>query len=140
VLFLQLALLGAVMGLAFGLVTSWWLSRLVNDPGMSIVLTFGAAYSCYFVSEELLGASGLLAVVVMGFSMSLIGEHGGGWWLARCPLTTHRHAWTGAPLLGSDSSLVQAWACPGGSAEPAAVSTWWEGHWGGSRAQGRAAV
>eukprot|EP00775_Hariotina_reticulata_P007049 gene7049-7263_t len=61
------------MGLAFGLVTSWWLSRLMNDPGMSIVLTFGAAYSCYFVSEELLGASGLLAVVVMGFSMSLIG-------------------------------------------------------------------
>jgi len=46
VLFLQLALLGAVMGLAFGLVTSWWLSRLVNDPGMYIVLTFGAAYSC----------------------------------------------------------------------------------------------
>lgn len=31
-------------------------------------------YSCYFVSEELLGASGLLAVVVMGFSMSLMGE------------------------------------------------------------------
>jgi NhaP-type Na+/H+ or K+/H+ antiporter len=41
------------------------------------VLTLGAAYACYFVAEELAGASGLLAVVVMGFSMSLLGE----WWL-----------------------------------------------------------
>lgn len=73
VLFLQLALLGAAVGLGFGLATSLWLSRIFNDPGLEIILTFGAAYSCYFVAEELLGASGLLAVVVMGFSMSLIG-------------------------------------------------------------------
>lgn len=45
-----------------------------NDPCLEIVLTLGAAYACYFVSEELAGASGLLAVVVMGFSMSLMGE------------------------------------------------------------------
>lgn len=38
------------------------------------MLTLGAAYACYFVSEELAGASGLLAVVVMGFSMSLMGK------------------------------------------------------------------
>lgn len=62
------------MGLAFALVTSVWLSRIFNDPGLEIILTFGAAYSCYFVSEELLNASGLLAVVVMGFSMSIVGE------------------------------------------------------------------
>jgi NhaP-type Na+/H+ or K+/H+ antiporter len=42
--------------------------------GLEIVLTLGAAYGCYFVAEELAGASGLLAVVVMGFSMSLLGE------------------------------------------------------------------
>jgi hypothetical protein len=50
-----------------------------RDPGLDIVLTFTSAYTCYFVSEELLGASGLLAVVVMGFSMSLIG----GWWMCQ---------------------------------------------------------
>jgi hypothetical protein len=44
--------------------------------GLEIVLTLGAAYGCYFVSEELCGASGLLAVVVMGFSMSLLGKGG----------------------------------------------------------------
>ena len=49
-----------------------------RDPGLDIVLTFTSAYSCYFVAEELLGASGLLAVVVNGFTMSLIGEGGGG--------------------------------------------------------------
>lgn len=43
--------------------------------GLEIVLTLGAAYGCYFVAEDLAGASGLLAVVVMGFSMSLLGEH-----------------------------------------------------------------
>eukprot|EP00878_Enallax_costatus_P006804 GHUV01007132.1.p1 GENE.GHUV01007132.1~~GHUV01007132.1.p1 ORF type:complete len:889 (+),score=286.27 GHUV01007132.1:1018-3684(+) len=72
-LFIRLALLGAAVGAAFAMVTSVWLSRIFNDPGLEIVLTFGAAYSCYFVAEELLGASGLLAVVVMGFSMSIVG-------------------------------------------------------------------
>jgi NhaP-type Na+/H+ or K+/H+ antiporter len=42
--------------------------------GLEIVLSLGAAYGCYFVAEELAGASGLLAVVVMGFSMSLLGK------------------------------------------------------------------
>jgi NhaP-type Na+/H+ or K+/H+ antiporter len=47
---------------------------LVSAAGLEIVLTFGAAYGCHFVTEDLLGASGLLAVVVMGFSMSILGE------------------------------------------------------------------
>jgi len=72
--FVQLALLGAALGLGFGLVTSFWLANIWNDPGLEIILTLGAAYACYFVSEELAGASGLLAVVVMGFSMSLLGR------------------------------------------------------------------
>jgi len=42
--------------------------------GLEIVLTLGAAYGCHFVTEDLLGASGLLAVVVMGFSMSILGR------------------------------------------------------------------
>jgi NhaP-type Na+/H+ or K+/H+ antiporter len=46
----------------------------VSAAGLEIVLTFGAAYGCHFVTEDLLGASGLLAVVVMGFSMSILGE------------------------------------------------------------------
>jgi NhaP-type Na+/H+ or K+/H+ antiporter len=74
VLFVQLAVLGAAIGLGFALVTSFWLAFIFNDACLEIVLTFGAAYACYFVSEELCGASGLLAVVVMGFSMSVIGE------------------------------------------------------------------
>lgn len=47
---------------------------LVCAAGLEIVLTLGAAYGCHFVTEDLLGASGLLAVVVMGFSMSILGK------------------------------------------------------------------
>lgn len=72
--FIRLALVAAALGLGFGLVTSFWLANIWNDPVLEIVLTLGAAYGSYFVAEELAGASGLLAVVVMGFSMSLIGE------------------------------------------------------------------
>jgi sodium/hydrogen exchanger 10/11 len=79
VLFVQLAVLGAAIGLGFGLVTSFWLARIFNDACLEIVLTFGAAYACYFVAEELCGASGLLAVVVMGFSMSVMGEQDYDW-------------------------------------------------------------
>jgi NhaP-type Na+/H+ or K+/H+ antiporter len=46
---------------------------IVVRAGLEIVLTLGAAYGCHFVTEDLLGASGLLAVVVMGFSMSILG-------------------------------------------------------------------
>ncbi|GBF87432.1 hypothetical protein Rsub_00143 [Raphidocelis subcapitata] len=73
VLFCRLALLGAAVGVAFGAATSWWLSRLTREPTHQIILTFTAAYSCYYVAEELLGASGLLAVVCCGFTASLIG-------------------------------------------------------------------
>jgi hypothetical protein len=123
VLFCRLALLGAAVGCAFGVVTSAWLARIVREPTHAvsrrcaarprpqqaaaaiiaiangarrspkpqtltavaaplpthptpppkIVLTFASAYSCYYVTEELLGASGLLAVVCNGFTASLIG-------------------------------------------------------------------
>ncbi|WIA34707.1 hypothetical protein OEZ86_013018 [Tetradesmus obliquus] len=73
VLFVQLAVLGAAIGVGFALLTSFWLAHIFNDATLEIVLTLGAAYACYFVSEELCGASGLLAVVVMGFSMSVMG-------------------------------------------------------------------
>jgi hypothetical protein len=47
-----------------------------------------AAYACHFVAEELCGASGLLAVVVMGFSMSVMGE-------SRCTMChMHLEYWT----------------------------------------------
>jgi NhaP-type Na+/H+ or K+/H+ antiporter len=72
-LFCRLALLGGAVGGAFGAVTSWWLSRIWRDPGLDIILTWSSAYACYYVAEDLLGASGLLAVVFNGFTMSLIG-------------------------------------------------------------------
>ncbi|KAF6258311.1 Cation/H+ exchanger [Scenedesmus sp. NREL 46B-D3] len=70
---LEMSLLGTAVGLGFGVVTSLWLARMLNEAVLEIMLTFGAAYACHYVAEELLGASGLLAVVVMGFSMSVMG-------------------------------------------------------------------
>jgi NhaP-type Na+/H+ or K+/H+ antiporter len=55
-LFVRLALGGAAIGLGFCLVTSLWLSYIFQEPELEIVLTFGAAYGCYFVVSGRQGA------------------------------------------------------------------------------------
>jgi hypothetical protein len=45
-----------------------------RDPTITTVVTLLSAYSSYYVADRLVGASGLLAVVCNGFTMSLIGE------------------------------------------------------------------
>lgn len=47
---------------------------LRRDPTITTVVTLLSAYSSYYVADRLVGASGLLAVVCNGFTMSLIGE------------------------------------------------------------------
>jgi NhaP-type Na+/H+ or K+/H+ antiporter len=47
---------------------------LCRDPTLTTIVTLLSAYSSYYVADRLVGASGLLAVVMNGFTMSLIGE------------------------------------------------------------------
>lgn len=44
-----------------------------RDPTLTTIVTLLSAYSSYYVADRLVGASGLLAVVCNGFTMSLIG-------------------------------------------------------------------
>lgn len=44
---------------------------------MTTIVTLLSAYSSYYVADRLVGASGLLAVVMNGFTMSIIGEAAG---------------------------------------------------------------
>jgi NhaP-type Na+/H+ or K+/H+ antiporter len=72
--FCLLAVVGMVLGIAFGTATSWLLDNIFRDPTLTTVVTLVSAYSSYYTADRLVGASGLLAVVCNGFTMSLIGE------------------------------------------------------------------
>ncbi|WIA41790.1 hypothetical protein OEZ86_009122 [Tetradesmus obliquus] len=71
--FCLLAVVGMLLGIAFGAATSWLLDNIFRDPTLTTVVTLVSAYSSYYTADRLVGASGLLAVVCNGFTMSLIG-------------------------------------------------------------------
>eukprot|EP00878_Enallax_costatus_P037337 GHUV01042162.1.p1 GENE.GHUV01042162.1~~GHUV01042162.1.p1 ORF type:complete len:355 (+),score=100.67 GHUV01042162.1:663-1727(+) len=71
--FCLLAVVGMLLGIAFGAVTSWLLDNIFRDATLTTIVTLVSAYSSYYVADRLVGASGLLAVVCNGFTMSLIG-------------------------------------------------------------------
>jgi hypothetical protein len=66
-------------------------ATLLHLANPQIILTFASAYSCYYVAEDLLGASGLLAVVCNGFTASLIGGR-----QVTARISTQMHAFWGA--------------------------------------------
>jgi NhaP-type Na+/H+ or K+/H+ antiporter len=72
--FCLLAVVGMLLGIAFGAATSWLLDNIFRDPTLTTVVTLVSAYSSYYTADRLVGASGLLAVVCNGFTMSLIGR------------------------------------------------------------------
>lgn len=74
--FCLLAVVGMILGIAFGAVTSWLLDNIFRDATLTTIVTLVSAYSSYYVADRLVGASGLLAVVCNGFTMSLIGMQG----------------------------------------------------------------
>jgi len=69
VLFLQLAGLGALVGLVFGLLCVYWCSVVIEDAAVEITITIVGAYGSFWVAE-LLQYSGILAVVFFGLTMS----------------------------------------------------------------------
>lgn len=71
--FCLLAVVGMLLGIVCGFLTSWLLEHIFRDPTLTTIVTLLSAYSSYYVADRLVGASGLLAVVCNGFTMSLIG-------------------------------------------------------------------
>lgn len=67
--FFQLSFGGIAMGIVFGVVASFWISKVFNDALIETSITIFAAYLVFWVSEEI-QVSGVLAVVFLGLALS----------------------------------------------------------------------
>lgn len=66
--FLFQAGVGAVWGVGVGVLASLWLARVFNNPVIEITITLSSAYLAFY-SAEVVGCSGVLAVVSLGLFM-----------------------------------------------------------------------
>jgi sodium/hydrogen exchanger 10/11 len=71
--FLFQAGIGALWGVGVGVVASFWLARVFNNPVIEITITLSSAYLTFY-SAEVLGCSGVLAVVALGLFMGKEGS------------------------------------------------------------------
>lgn len=67
---IQVTLGGPLFGYAMARLTIWWLSRVFNDAVVEITITLASTYFTYYVGDDLLGVSGVLAVVTLGIEIN----------------------------------------------------------------------
>ena len=80
VIFFQMSLGGAAIGIAFGLCLLYLLQILSNRLGkeenvIQVTATVGIAYLTFFVSEIVAKCSGVIAVVMCGITVRAFGSH-----------------------------------------------------------------
>lgn len=68
--FLRVAVGGPVFGYLMAKVSIFWLSRVYNDALVEISITLVSTYVTYYVGENLLQVSGVLAVVALGYEIN----------------------------------------------------------------------
>ncbi|XP_062603630.1 sodium/hydrogen exchanger 10-like [Saccostrea cucullata] len=68
--FLQVALGGPLWGYFVAKITLFCLSRVFNDALVEITITLASTYLTFYIGEEHLGVSGVLATVVLGVTMN----------------------------------------------------------------------
>lgn len=71
----QLALGGPAVGMAFGICMVAWLRYIYNQDVVEVTLTIVAAMGSFIVANEILGVSGVLAVLILGIWMAAFGTH-----------------------------------------------------------------
>jgi NhaP-type Na+/H+ or K+/H+ antiporter len=64
------ALGGFFFGLVIGKIVVFWLQRVFNDAMVEITITLASTYLTYYIGEEVLGVSGVLAVVMLGIEIN----------------------------------------------------------------------
>lgn len=67
--FARLALGGPALGLACGIVTTIWIKFIFSNLFLEISLTLVSAYLTFYLAEDVLEVSGVLAVVAFGIFM-----------------------------------------------------------------------
>lgn len=65
-----MALGGFFFGLVIGKIVVFWLQRVFNDAMVEITITLASTYLTYYIGEEVLGVSGVLAVVMLGIEIN----------------------------------------------------------------------
>ena len=61
---------GPAFGYFMAKATIFWLSRVFNDALVEIAITLASTYITFYIGEELLGVSGVLAVVTLGIEIN----------------------------------------------------------------------
>ena len=68
--FVRVALGGPVFGWIAGKIVIFWLSHVFNDYLVEIAITLVSTYLTFYIGEEILQVSGVLAVVAMGIEVN----------------------------------------------------------------------
>ncbi|KAL9955551.1 hypothetical protein ACROYT_G036889 [Oculina patagonica] len=70
--FPRVALGGFFFGLVAGRVTVFWLQHVFNDAMVEITITLASTYLTFYIGEEVLGISGVIAVVMLGIQINAL--------------------------------------------------------------------
>ncbi|KAJ3092433.1 hypothetical protein HK102_007444, partial [Quaeritorhiza haematococci] len=84
----QLAIGGPVFGITWGYITFRFLREVYNSPVLEAGILFISTYTCFFIGEEVLHVSSVLATVCFGLYMSWRGKYG----LSTRPVQEHHHS------------------------------------------------
>ena len=70
VYFIRVAFGGPLFGYIMAKLTIFWLSRVFNDALVEITITLASAYVTFYIGENFLGVSGVLAIVTLGIEIN----------------------------------------------------------------------
>lgn len=73
--FARLALGGPALGIGCGIVATLWIKCVFNNIFVEISLTFVSAYLTFYLAEDVVEVSGVLAVVALGIFMSTFARY-----------------------------------------------------------------
>jgi NhaP-type Na+/H+ or K+/H+ antiporter len=72
--FSRVAIGGIIVGIIIGAVVIAWVKRVFNDALVEISVIIAAAYLAFFVAENVMHMSGVLALVSLGLAMAGVGK------------------------------------------------------------------
>jgi len=89
--FFRLSCGGPALGIIVGIIISFWLKRIINNPILETNITIVAIYLLFYISEFTeLHVSGMLALVTLGIYMAKEGKTN----ISAASQETLRHIWS----------------------------------------------
>ena len=68
--FFRLSFGGPLFGIVVGMIASKWISKILRDNSLIVIITLFSTYLVFFISENYLEVSGILALVSLGIYLS----------------------------------------------------------------------